>query len=204
MSTKNYLGSDEAELIVETLKGELADKRDDFDIADESATVAKRDLIQIQAPLIVEDDDTLGSEKTVVSFQAGAQLDLDDFDFPSGNMEGHHYSTNEQIVGTWIDGKPLYEKTIDFGTLPSTNTKTVSHGVLNWDIIFVYNAFSIHKETNNNYSDPIPFAHPSTASSMIAIEIQDSNVFIRTGQNFNNNFAYITLRYTKTTDSAQS
>lgn len=24
----------------------------------------------------------------------------------------HHYSTTEQVVGTWIDGKPLYEKTI--------------------------------------------------------------------------------------------
>ena len=23
----------------------------------------------------------------------------------------HHYSTNEQVVGTWIDGKPLYERT---------------------------------------------------------------------------------------------
>lgn len=25
----------------------------------------------------------------------------------------HHYSTTEQVVGTWIDGKPLYEKTIN-------------------------------------------------------------------------------------------
>ena len=24
----------------------------------------------------------------------------------------HHYSTSEKVVGTWIDGKPLYEKTI--------------------------------------------------------------------------------------------
>lgn len=23
----------------------------------------------------------------------------------------HHYSTSEQVVGTWVDGKPLYEKT---------------------------------------------------------------------------------------------
>lgn len=28
---------------------------------------------------------------------------------PTG-FETHHYSTNEQIVGTWIDGKPLYER----------------------------------------------------------------------------------------------
>lgn len=26
----------------------------------------------------------------------------------------HHYSTDEQVVGTWIDGKTLYEKTFKF------------------------------------------------------------------------------------------
>ena len=26
--------------------------------------------------------------------------------------EMHEYSTTEQVVGTWIDGKPLYEKTV--------------------------------------------------------------------------------------------
>ena len=28
-----------------------------------------------------------------------------------GGSSGHDYSTTEQVVGTWIDGKPLYEKT---------------------------------------------------------------------------------------------
>lgn len=27
---------------------------------------------------------------------------------------GHNYSTDEQVVGTWIDGKPIYEKTITY------------------------------------------------------------------------------------------
>lgn len=31
----------------------------------------------------------------------------------------HTYSTTEQVVGTWIDGKPIYEKTF-IGTAPST------------------------------------------------------------------------------------
>ena len=26
---------------------------------------------------------------------------------------GHNYSTTEQVIGTWTDGKPLYEKVID-------------------------------------------------------------------------------------------
>ena len=37
---------------------------------------------------------------------------------------GNTYSTSEQIVGRWIDGKPLYQKTIT-GTSPANNTATV-------------------------------------------------------------------------------
>lgn len=33
---------------------------------------------------------------------------------PQG-VPSHHYSTNEKIVGTWIDGNTLYEKTYVFG-----------------------------------------------------------------------------------------
>lgn len=30
----------------------------------------------------------------------------------SGGGASHVYSTTEQVIGTWIDGKPLYEKVI--------------------------------------------------------------------------------------------
>lgn len=30
----------------------------------------------------------------------------------TGGIPTHHYSTTEQVIGTWIDGKPLYEKTV--------------------------------------------------------------------------------------------
>lgn len=31
---------------------------------------------------------------------------------PSAPSSEHHYSTTEQIIGTWIDGSTLYEKTV--------------------------------------------------------------------------------------------
>jgi len=34
---------------------------------------------------------------------------------PDGQL-AHHYSTSEKIVGTWIDGSTVYERTIDFGS----------------------------------------------------------------------------------------
>ena len=33
-----------------------------------------------------------------------------------GGGSGHNYSTTEQIVGTWIDGSILYEKTIPYNS----------------------------------------------------------------------------------------
>ena len=42
----------------------------------------------------------------------------------TSGVPAHHYSTSEQIVGTWIDGKPLYEKTIVGNTLGNSSTTT--------------------------------------------------------------------------------
>lgn len=36
--------------------------------------------------------------------------------YPSIGSSGHNYSTDEQIVGTWIDGSTVYEKTFDIRT----------------------------------------------------------------------------------------
>ena len=36
----------------------------------------------------------------------------------------HNYSTEEQIIGTWIDGKPIYEAVIDIGDVFIANANT--------------------------------------------------------------------------------
>lgn len=45
----------------------------------------------------------------------------------------HEYSTSERVVGTWIDGKPLYEKTIYVAS--PTSGSYYSHGANNVDYI---------------------------------------------------------------------
>ena len=69
------------------------------------------------------------------------------------------YSLNEQIVGRWIDGKPIYQKTIDFGALPNNTTKTVNHNISDIDMIVGINAF-IHNSTINR-----TYMYPWTATS---------------------------------------
>lgn len=47
-----------------------------------------------------------------------------------GGGGGHTYSTQEQVVGTWIDGRPVYSKTFELGTL-SSNNNNVNHNISN-------------------------------------------------------------------------
>ena len=46
-------------------------------------------------------------------------------------MTKDKYSTEEQVIGTWIDGKPLYRKTIKFiGDI--TNETSIKHNIDNF------------------------------------------------------------------------
>ena len=66
---------------------------------------------------------------------------IDASSLPGGNTGGNSggegtgidYSLEEQFTGKhWIDGKKIYQKTVNFGQLPAVNTyKYVSHDVSN-------------------------------------------------------------------------
>ena len=41
------------------------------------------------------------------------------------------YSTDEQVIGTWIDGKPLYRKVVEMGNMTKDNYKMKAHNIQN-------------------------------------------------------------------------
>lgn len=54
---------------------------------------------------------------------AGSAVDItDDYDEADNNV----YSTDETIVGKWIDGKKIYRKVVYYGNLPNNSQKFVS------------------------------------------------------------------------------
>lgn len=63
-----------------------------------------------------------GGGTTVIANPAGAATDTLNklqvgatiYDIPSGGGSSHTYSTTEQIIGTWINGKTIYERTYEF------------------------------------------------------------------------------------------
>lgn len=101
------------------------------------------------------------------------------------------YSTDEQIIGTWINGKPIYRKVIDFGPLPNATVKEVPHGISNIESIVTIRGIAGFM--------PIPRIHKESVLN-VGIEAGPVNVLILTNYNFSSTSAYVIMEYTKTTD----
>lgn len=117
---------------------------------------------------------------------------------PSG-VPAVHYSTDEQVVGTWIDGRTIYQKTVNLGNLPSNTTKSVPHGISDVTAADFINFECV--VNNGSYAIIIPKTHDQQASAQVMIELNSTNIEIYSRAWSGSPFSgYATLRYTKTTD----
>ena len=114
--------------------------------------------------------------------------DSDGLIYPISNV----YSTDEKIIGKWVNGKILYRKTYYITTEGTDITE------LNFDYIVISKAsiitqnFIFPAERYTNENDRID----------IFISKQNRTININLGSAWSSEFigAYITLEYTKTTD----
>lgn len=111
----------------------------------------------------------------------------------------HEYSTDEKVVGTWIDGKPIYEKTI---VIQSNFEDTI---VVDSNIDMVINVRAFRDYTNANsifpympirenvYNDYLFSGHFSKTD-------KTWHPYIGPGVASSTTALYYTFQYTKTTD----
>lgn len=98
------------------------------------------------------------------------------------------YSTTEVDTGaTWVDGKHIYKKTVDFGPLPNNTGKSVAHGITG--ISRVVKIEAIMYQGANSWV--IPY------TSVTSISVEGSNVVIYTNTNLTGFSAFVTAYYTK-------
>lgn len=109
----------------------------------------------------------------------------------TGNMFTYNFSTSEQRVGTWIDGKPLYQKTLT--TLSNTTLVNTDYRQIEWDnepsnIDVLVNAFISNESPNT--AGLVRFAvdndHIKGASYVSNYNFRANNI--------------VTFLYTKSTD----
>lgn len=111
------------------------------------------------------------------------------------------YSADEKIIGRWIDGKPIYQKTVSLGNLPNKTTKDVAHSISNLaDIVSVS---AVRKHPGDSIFSELPYVHDTTVNYQIGIAIDTTNITIYSRNTDSSPFiGYVTLQYTKTTDSS--
>ena len=107
------------------------------------------------------------------------------------------YSTNETVIGKWIDGKPLYRKVINFGSLPNNSIKNVAHNITNVNQWVTIKGVTMNKDKT---SLPVPATNAIDIAYGINISVTTTEVRIQTGRDRTSFSAYVILEYTKTTD----
>ena len=115
-----------------------------------------------------------------------------------GSEEMVKYSTDEQIIGTWIDGKPIYRKVFEISSIATGNADLVN--IADLKIENLVNMWGTMKNSAGHMY-PMPLTDSSSNYSVIFIRASEA---IR-GRASDGSGATITkvtiiLEYTKTTD----
>lgn len=109
-----------------------------------------------------------------------------------------NYSTDEQIIGTWIDGKPLYQKTFET-TTPSNNTDTLIVELPSNCIARSFDGYILQSGYNHM---PLNAYYSSAEFVCTYMQFNPENGIRMKCENtqWRSHTAVITVRYTKTTD----
>lgn len=112
-----------------------------------------------------------------------------------------NYSTTEQEIGTWIDGNPLYQKTIYVGNLPNNGNLDITLGL---PIDKMISMSGVAFDTGGTgYTFNIPRVRPDLIKDQVGIAYNgdaSNQIRIFTAGDVSAMEAYVTIQYTKTTD----
>ena len=134
--------------------------------------------------------DTITLYYTKISDVAGSG------DYNTYGVPTVHYSTSEQVIGTWND-KPLYQKTLSIPSLPN-NTAT-EYTILN---TAVFREMTGYIQFVSGNKATIPYISESlTQADNIFFQMQaNGSIKCQTYKDRSNCSAEITVKYTKSTD----
>lgn len=181
---------------VNALANVVSGKQDQIDF--NTLEAATETLTRLKADDVVYN---LGGGTEVVANPSGeATDDLETikigntvYDIPGGGggmvMMSDYYSEDEQVVGRWTDGKPIYQKTIIYNTPfnisnGSWYTSTETYSNINLiNAIIVNSSFAVY------------------TGSIVVIENNHLVIGNQTHNQPMSNIKYIILQYTKTTDA---
>lgn len=193
-----------------TVTGETAIDSDGKRINTGSGNViaVQEDEPKNEATKLWIEDDFIGSPATeVVDSMEGEDINL----APSVRAtkdyvdDKFNYSTNEVRIGKWIDGKPLYRKTILFNYVSNhTNTIPTNLRGINDIWIDLSNSFIKYEGTRVSPLVRNDFRSTNQYSLGVIIDTTTLNVTLQVGECIPNGTGAVTVTYTKITDEEVS
>lgn len=114
-----------------------------------------------------------------------------------GGGSNNNYSTDEQKIGTWIDGKPLYRKCFKYSGTEWQNGYFINHNIANVDHIYIANGSSIVR--NDGYYFTNYFATNTDCLRMLCSKTQMYYI-AGMASGITVSKIFVVLEYTKTTD----
>ena len=108
----------------------------------------------------------------------------------------HEYSTEEKVVGKWIDGKPIYEKVISF-SLSGNGSLSYPHNIENLKNIHFISM--LHSNTENGIKTTRTYVPWYNNASVYLDVITTTDILIYHISNSTEFYEFV-IRYTKTTD----
>ena len=116
--------------------------------------------------------------------------------FLSARHVGTHedYGTSEVDTGRkWIDGKTIYSKTIDYGALPNSSSKSVSHGISTIDTVAA--AVGV---ADNTQGTRLVLPYSSAEPYQVSLVVNNTNISTSVGTDRTGyTKTYVTILYTK-------
>ena len=124
-----------------------------------------------------------------------------------GNIKGKdgesftNYSKDEQVIGKWVDGKPLYRRYFNF----TTGSKSGNQYIMN-----IPNYSDIERITNiygtyfHKSSSGVAIYSNINMKDQIQTWIENGKIAISTIPNYYNSDVHLFIEYTKKSDTATS
>lgn len=169
-----------------------------------SATVASQ--VEIASALMHISPNGVGIGMYTLGTRSNPQLDVG---YPMHARAGIAgvtiYSTDEQETGgIWLDGRPIYRKTISLGAISQGQRKVYSTGITSGRFGKLIRLWGAARVADNYIWNPIPQVDHTDPNCTLKVEIDNVNaipqVVIFVGPNRNIAEGYVTIEYTKNTN----
>ena len=144
------------------------------------------------------DKQAMGTQPSIPNVNKVTDSDMNQIKYAINDSTS--YSNTEEVVGTWIDGKPIYRKVITHTISDTTATNvTIATNISNMETLVNARGVGNFIFESNKIAMPLTFYNSGGWNSYHVIQ-NGTNITYQKAENWPVTELHFILEYTKTTD----